>query len=85
MIPPQAKKILSVPHFLFVRRRFPSPRLSLSSKELLKLLLIRGVRNAETKKKQSRNNSAAIKQSPGSPSKDTHENLIYILESSCKN
>lgn len=47
VIPPQAKKILSVPHFLFVRRRFPSPRLSLSSKELLKLLLIRGVRNAE--------------------------------------
>jgi len=34
----------------------------------------------EQRKKQSRNQSSAIKQSPGSSSRDIHHNLIQIFE-----
>lgn len=53
------QKLFHVSHFLFVEKRFWPPRPSLSSKQLNQL---GQGRNAETKERQSRNNSMALGQ-----------------------
>ena len=65
-----------VAYFLFQEKGLSLLDLPGVPKSRFKELLIREVRNVETKEKQSRNNKSETKQSPDSSSRDIHNNLI---------
>ena len=75
-----AQKPFCVPPNLFVGNRLETPGPSLSSKGQIEQLLIREVRGCRDREEESRNNSAALWQDPGSASRDAHNNIFELLK-----
>ena len=74
----QVQKPFLVPCFLFVGKRLSLLDFPWVPKGRFKHLLIREGRECR-KEEQSRNNSAAIKQGPGSSWRDIHNNYLWVL------
>ena len=92
MEPSQVQNPSYVLGFLFVEEGFSVLDLPWIPKSRLKQLLIREVREWETKENQLSkkisailNNSLAIRQSPSSSSRNIHNNLMHIFEVFCRN
>ena len=74
-------KSFCIPHFLFLGNEFQPPWPSLSSKGQVQAVANQGREGMQKcrEEKQSRNNSAALGQGPGSSSRNIHNNIFELF------